>query len=174
MGRKTVVLDDLTRNNIGTFKKINEVSLPISFAESWYQDSLNADQIVKLAYYSELPVGAVRAKLINTAHKSQDFESFSSQKLDPKLIPNAVYIESFAVLKAYRNFGVGKELLDWVKQIAQEKYIHAIVLHAHVSNTLAISWYEHQGFVADDVVLKDYYKNQQLDTPDAVILRLEI
>ena len=58
MARDIIALDDLTPNNLGVLKKINEVTLPIKYPESWYKQILeSSNSIVQLAYYSELPVG---------------------------------------------------------------------------------------------------------------------
>ncbi|ODV69703.1 acyl-CoA N-acyltransferase [Hyphopichia burtonii NRRL Y-1933] len=174
MGRDIIALDSLTVNNIGTFKKINEVVLPTRYGENWYKDSLNKDQIVQLGYYAELPVGAVKAKAINTSYKNPNHEASQQTSNQTNIIPNAVYIESFAVLKAYRDLGIGSRLLQYVIDKTKEKFIHQIVIHVHVDNKHAIDWYLKKGFTKDDEILKDYYKEQGLSNPDAVILSLSI
>ncbi|KAK6460091.1 acyl-CoA N-acyltransferase [Scheffersomyces coipomensis] len=174
MGRDIVSLDDLTVNNLGVFKKINEVVLPTSYPEQWYKDSLNADQIVKLAYYSELPVAAIKAKTINTSHKAGTYEHMQQQQINSKIIPNAVYIESFAVLPAYRGVGIGKKLLDFIIEETKNKFVHEILLHVHIDNKTTIEWYEKHGFIKDDDIVKDYYKAQGLENPDAYILTLKV
>lgn len=174
VGRSVITLDDLTANNLGTFKKINEVTLPTSYPESWYKDSLNSDQIVKLAFYSELPVGEIKAKLINSSHKLPNFEVSHSNQLNSKIIPNAVYVESLSVLKAYRNVGIGSKLLEWIIEDAKLKFIHEIVLHVHVDNLDAINWYTKKGFLGVGETVKDYYKQQGLENPDAIILSLSV
>lgn len=173
MGRSIVNLDDLTANNLGTFKKINEVCLPTRYPEAWYKDSLNSDRLVKLAFYSELPVGAIRGKTINASHNLPNFEVATSTQVSPKIIPNAVYIESLAVLKAYRGLHIASELLNWLIEETKQKFIHSIVLHVHVDNEDAIGWYTKKGFVKGELV-KDYYKEQGLTNPDAYILSLTI
>lgn len=170
MTRSIITLDDLTRNNLGTFKKINTVCLPTAYPDSWYTDSLNPDQIVKLAFYSELPVGAVKGKLINTAHSVASFEA-SAAAVAPKTVPNALYLESLAVLEAYRDKGVGSKLLDWLVEETKLRFVHAIVLHVHVGNTAALEWYKKRGFVQGDLV-ENYYKLQGLADPDAYVMTL--
>lgn len=174
MGRSVVALDDLTVNNLGTFKKINEVCLPATYPEAWYKDSLNSDQIVKLAFYSELPVGAIKAKTINSSHNLPSFEVSSSSQLSSKIIPNAVYIESLAVLKAYRGHHVATELLNWLIEESKQKFIHQVILHVHGDNTEAIEWYKKKGFTQVGEIVKDYYKQQGLENPDAIMLSLSI
>lgn len=172
MGRSVIALDDLTPNNLGTFKKVNEVSLPTSYPESWYQESLAGAQIVKLAFYNELPVGAIKGRLFNTSHKVPTFEFATKANMNTKIVMNALYIESFAVLKAYRSQGVGSRLLEWVISEAKERFVHEAFLHVHVKNEEAIAWYKKKGFVQKDDIVKDYYKEQNLPEPDAVILSI--
>lgn len=174
MPRDIVSLDDLTPNNLGTMKKINQVTLPCTYSDSWYQESLNSDQIVKLAYYSELPVGCIKAKAINTnPNDLKDFELITSQKLTPKMIPNMVYLETLSVLPKYRHLGIGKRLLSHLIEETKNKFIHEIVLHVHIDNKDALEWYKKHDFVEKDLI-KDYYKNQNLLNPDAYVLSLKI
>lgn len=174
MGRDIVALDDLTVNNLGVFKKINQVCLPTKYPDSWYQDSLNSDQIVKLAFYSELPVGAIKAKTYNKLHKINNFENLLSANLPSKVIPNAVYLESFAVLEAYRGLGVGQKLMDFLIEETKKKFIHEIIIHVHVDNEVGLNWYLKRGFVKNEEVVKDYYKDQGLQNPDAYVLTLTV
>lgn len=173
MARDIIALDSLTVNNLGTFQKINETCLPTRYNPNWYRDSLDQGQIVQLAYYTELPVGAVKAKPINTAYKNPTHETSLQAIINSKIVPNAIYIESLSVLKAYRNLGIGKKLVDYVVEETKKKFIHEIVLHVHVDNKQAIDFYLKQGFKQNEVV-KDYYKEQQLPNPDAVILSLSV
>ncbi|KAI5948915.1 NAT5 [Candida theae] len=173
MGRSIIALDDLTVNNLGVFEKINEVSLPTTYPQSWYTASLSSsDVIVQLAFYSELPVGAIRARSFNNNQIRSSFaEAVNSTVLQKT--PNCVYIESFAVLEKYRNLGIGSKLLSWVIEETKNRYIHEIVVHVQVTNEKAINWYLKKGFEKQDLV-KDYYKEQGLESPDAYILTLSV
>lgn len=174
MPRDIISLDDVTANNLGTLKKINEVCLPCKYPDSWYQDCLNSDQIVQLAYYSELPVGCIKAKAIHI--NPNDLNSFaltSTQKLAPKMIPNIVYLESLSVVPKYQQLGIGNRLLTFLIEETKNKFIHEIVLHVQALNSNALEWYKRHGFVEKELV-KDYYKGQQLQQPDAYILSLKI
>ncbi|GEQ68384.1 hypothetical protein JCM33374_g2052 [Metschnikowia sp. JCM 33374] len=172
MGRSVITLDDLTPNNLGTFKKINQVSLPTSYPESWYKESLDNGQVVKLAFYNELPVGAIKGRLFNSSKKLPTFEVATTSNMNSKIVMNALYLESLAVLKAYRNQGVGNELLQWIIAEAKQRFVHEIYLHVHVKNDEAIQWYKKKGFVQSEEIVKDYYKEQGLSDPDAAILSI--
>ncbi|KAI5954317.1 NAT5 [Candida jiufengensis] len=174
MSRNIIALDDLTINNIGVFKKINEVSLPTTYPESWYKLSLESNEImVQLAFYAELPVGAIRAKTFNNnSIKSLYQESINSSILSKT--PNCVYIESFAVLEKYRSLKLGTELLNWIIEETKKRFIHEILIHVHVTNEYALEWYKRKEFVKDENIVKDYYKDQGLENPDAYILKLSV
>lgn len=174
MARDIIALDDLTVNNLGTFKKINEVTLPIKYPESWYKQSLeSSNSIVQLAYYSELPVGAIKARTFHNNHSLKFNDFINNQLAILSKTPNSVYIESFAVLVAYRNLGIGKKLLQYLIDETKKKFIHEIIIHVHVQNEESINWYKKQGFKQGEIV-KDYYKDQNLDTPDAFIFTLSV
>ena len=175
MGRNIIALDELTVNNVGVFKKINEVTLPCKYPETWYDQSLkSSDTVVQLAYYSELPVGAIKARAFNNTHPttSPNFEELLASSVLQKT-PNCIYIESFAVLEKYRGLGIGLKLLEWVIEQTKKRFIHEIIIHVHQLDEKVISWYKKRGFKEGEVA-KDYYKNQGMNEPNAVILRLEI
>lgn len=172
MGRSITSLDDVTSNNLGTLKKINTECLPTSYPVEWYKDLLNSDQISKLAYYSELPVGGVKAKLVNLSNELSSFDSVTNSKLVPKMVPNMVYIETFAVLKSYRNLGIGKQLLEFLIEETKQKFIHEICLHVQTTNP-AVEWYLKQGFEKKSTI-EGYYTAQNLENPDAYVLSLKV
>ncbi|CAH6720980.1 N-alpha-acetyltransferase Nat5p [[Candida] jaroonii] len=169
----SINLDDLTTNNLGVFKKIFGVTLPIEYSEDWYANSFDSDQIVKLAFYSELPVGAMKAKLLNIESFQGNFDNFNTSKLVSKSIPNAVYLETLSVLESYRNLGIGEKLLNYLIEETTKRFVHEIIIHVHVENTKAIDWYKKHGFVEKEL-LKDYYKSKGLTNPDAYILSLKV
>lgn len=182
MPREIISLDDLTPNNVGVLKKINQVTLPTTYSESWYKSALESDQIVKLAFYSELPVGNIKAKAIKFSPK-QTFENITNTKetansgsdSQPKILPNAVYIETLAVLASYQNLGIGSKLLAYVLEETKKRFIHEIVLHVQASNTKVVDWYLKKGFSKKEEV-KDYYKEQGLEgaAADALILSMQV
>lgn len=172
--RDIVSLDSLTVNNVGVLRTLNETVLPTRYPNLWYSSdsALAPEAIVSLAYYAEIPVAAVRAKAFSTTDSLPAFEAIQHLSLADK-IPNAVYIESLAVLSAYRGLGIGSKLLGFVETQAREKFIHSIVAHVHVDNAHAIEWYIRKGFTKGDLV-SGYYKDQGLEHPDAFVMTKEI
>ncbi|ODQ82538.1 hypothetical protein BABINDRAFT_159106 [Babjeviella inositovora NRRL Y-12698] len=159
MARKLISLDDLTPNCLGVLKTINSVVLPTSYTAEWYQESLEAGELVKLAYYSEIPVGAIKAKQV-----------YSSNTSKPSTVPTGVYIESFAVLPAYQQKGVGSALLENLEAETAKRFIHELIAHVWCENTAGVAWYELKGFIKKDEVEKGYYEAQGLKNPDAYVM----
>ncbi|KAI3405991.2 NAT5 [Candida oxycetoniae] len=174
MGRDIVALDNVTVNNIGVLKKINEVVLPCKYPESWYNQCFTETNIlVQLGYYAEIPVGAIKARVINNYQIKSSFEEEISNSNVLKKTPNCVYIESFAVLPNYRHYGIGSKLLEWLIEQTKKRFVHEIIIHVQTCNESALEWYTKKGFEKGELV-KDYYKNQELDSPDAFVMKLRV
>jgi ribosomal protein S18 acetylase RimI-like enzyme len=98
-----------------------------------------------LAFYNELPVGAVRCALETPQNHNQ---------------PTKIYIMTLAVLAPYRGYGIGTKLLDHIIEQAKEMYVHDVYVHVLATDEDAIQWYEKRGFDKGDLV-KEYYKTMQ-------------
>ncbi|CCH42959.1 putative N-acetyltransferase san [Wickerhamomyces ciferrii] len=147
-----IALDDLTVNNKEVLRKINEVVLPTRYPDEFYSKALQSGELVKLG--DEIPVGAVKAKLIVPQHHS---------------VPTSIYIESIAVLEPYRNFGIGKKFIQHLEEQAKISYIHEITAHIWIKQPEILEWYQKQGFEIKGEV-ENYYKDQKLDEPTAIAI----
>lgn len=160
MGRALVTIDNVYSNNLGTFKRIIEKVLPVKYSEEYFQEVVdkNAKGVFysRLAYYGEIAVGAVKARLI--ANKNGG------------VLPAGVYIEVIAVLEAYRGKTAGSLLLKYIEDKCKESFQHDLYVHVSVDNESAIQWYEKNGFVKQDDVLKNYYKDSK-GSPDAFVYK---
>lgn len=152
-----IELDDITVNNEHVLKVINTKVLPTRYPEEFYANGNARTGFSKLAYYGEVPVGAVKAKSIVPQHNK---------------VPTSVYIESLAVLEPYRHQGIGKKLVNFVVEQAKQSYIHEVTLHVWTKQQDVKEWYEKLGFVEKDIV-PGYYKEQHLDQPDAVLMSMK-
>jgi ribosomal protein S18 acetylase RimI-like enzyme len=154
MGRRRIQLDDLTRNNLGVLRRINSVVLPATYSDKWYEESLSMGELAKLAFYDDLPVGAIRCSL-ETPQK--------------QTAPTRIYIMTLAVLAPYRGYGIGTLLLNHVIEQAKSMYLHEISVHVWVDNEdEVVEWYEKRGFTRGELV-KGYY--QKMDPKgDAYIM----
>lgn len=172
MTRSAISLDDVTPNNLGVLKKIVEVCLPTEYPDAWYDDALNKDQIVTLAFYSELPIGALKARAINKTHEPRSLKESKVQKITES-VPNAVYMDVLAVLPAYRRLGIGQKLLDYLIDETKKRFIHEIILHTNTENDDAIQWYLKRGFEKIEEV-PNYYTEQGLENANALVLSLKV
>ncbi|KAG5367099.1 putative N-acetyltransferase san [Yarrowia sp. B02] len=137
-----VQLDDLTPNNLGMLKRINAVVLPTTYTDSFYQEALTVGQLAKLAYYNEIPVGAIRCCLEVPQEHTK---------------PSRIYIMTIAVLAPYRENGIGGMLLDHIEQYAREEKVPELSVHALTDDADVLEWYKKRGFEVVDEV-KGYYK----------------
>lgn len=139
---KSIQLDDLTVNNIGVLRKINETVLPTKYSDKWYDESLKLnDELVQLAFYDELPVGGIRCGLdVPQNHNA----------------PTRIYIMTLAVLKPYRGLKIGQKLINHVIEYAKKIQLPEISAHAKSDDEQAIKFYEKQGFEKSEEI-KGYY-----------------
>ncbi|KAK9459324.1 acyl-CoA N-acyltransferase [Lipomyces oligophaga] len=150
-----IELDDLTANNLGVLRKINSVVLPTKYSDAWYKESLTVGELAKLAYFNEIPVGAIRCAL----------ETKNDQK-------TKIYIMTVAVLAPYRGYGIGRRLIDHIIEYAKTVFVKEVYCHVWTRNDEALQWYLKLGF-EKGVLVKEYYK--KMDPPeDAYLLRLRI
>lgn len=161
MSRDLVSLDNVYANRLGTFIKVTNTVLPMQYPDSFFQELVHGKNnkdtfFAQLAFYSEIAVGAVKAKLI--ANKKGG------------LLPQGVYIEVLAVLSHYSGKGIGTKLLEYVATECKKHYQHALYVHVAADNQHAIEWYKKRGFEQEGDVLKDYYKNT-MNSADALVLK---
>lgn len=82
------------------------------------------------------------------------------------LIGDEADINQVAVAQEYRRNGIGKQMLDGLMHILEEKNIVAVTLEVRKSNVAAIALYESLGFVTEGV-RKNFYEKP---TEDALIM----
>ncbi|CAK9780144.1 hypothetical protein CC85DRAFT_285427 [Cutaneotrichosporon oleaginosum] len=177
-----VTLTSLTPNNTGTLRKIYNVVLPVTYSERFYKSVLDPslDDVNKLVYYADIPVGACCCSLENVA---------------PKQGEPTLAILTLAVLAPYRSQGLGSALVrhalraalhptvpppptppasgtatrGQLKQAPPRVVINRATVHVQVGNEDAKRFYERLGFKEDKVV-DNYYKNFQRMEPKAAWL----
>ncbi|MBQ8189674.1 MAG: ribosomal protein S18-alanine N-acetyltransferase [Lachnospiraceae bacterium] len=82
------------------------------------------------------------------------------------LIGDEADINQVAVVKEHRRNGIGKQMLNELMHILEEKNIVAVTLEVRKSNVAAIALYESLGFVTEGV-RKNFYEKP---TEDALIM----
>lgn len=97
---------------------------------------------------------------------------------------NEIKIKDIVVLPKYQNMGLGKKLLDFVKNCAFENSKSRIILSFYYDNKELLSWYESNGFILYDTVVYpnsdkkigkmkyifDEFKNENMNLNDIVDL----
>lgn len=164
MSRDLVSLDNVYANRLGTFVKLTNSVLPVQYPDSFFQEIVHGKGgkdtfFAQLAFYSEVAVGVVKAKLI--ANKKGG------------ILPHGVYIEVLAVLEHYTGKGIGTKLLEYVENEAKKHYQHDLYVHVASDNVHALNWYKKRGFEQDGDVLIDYYKNTK-GSANAIVLKKRV
>lgn len=160
-------VDNVYANNLGTFKKIINVSLPVEYPDSFFEELFSNNSsssstgvyFSQLAYYGEIAIGAVKARLI--ANKKGG------------VLPAGVYIEVLAVIEAYRGKTAGSLLLNYIEQKCKENFQHDLYVHVATDNEKAMQWYEKHGFVKEGEELKNYYQ-QTKGSSDAYVYKKNV
>lgn len=67
---------------------------------------------------------------------------------------NVIYIHVMAIDEYYRGQGIGHQLFDFVKKIAEEKHYDGLELSVNVQNKNAKAMYEKYGFEEKSVNMK--------------------
>ena len=65
-----------------------------------------------------------------------------------------MYVNEIHVEEAYRNRGIGKQLLSAVESLARERGYGALYIHAEGDNDGAIRLYQNEGYVIERVQLR--------------------
>uniref|UniRef100_A0A1A9X4Z7 N-terminal methionine N(alpha)-acetyltransferase NatE n=1 Tax=Glossina brevipalpis TaxID=37001 RepID=A0A1A9X4Z7_9MUSC len=150
MSRSLIELGEVTPHNIKLLKKLNTVIFPITYGDKFYVDALHAGDLVKLAYYNDIVVGAVCCRVDTTENKRR------------------LYIMTMGCLLPYRRLGIGTAMfLHVLNYVGKDGDFDSIFLHVQVNNDGALKFYKKFGF---EIVgtQKDYYKD--IESTDAFIL----
>ncbi len=179
-------------------KIINKTCFPVPYSESFYDDVIKSrnDNLNKFAYHNGFVIGAICSRIEPIPDSEEGGSSSSSGGGGSR-----IYIFTLGVLAAYRNRGVGQNLvqsiLDYYNQamnqsssdetdakmirkdeiipkeeVEQLKKVTEITLHVQISNFDAIKFYtEKFGFEQCEKV-ENYYK--RIDPPHCYVLRKKI
>jgi ribosomal protein S18 acetylase RimI-like enzyme len=131
---------------------LNYLTLPVIYSEDFYDRLTNSQRYSSLAYYKDVLVGAVSCRY------EDDKESKKGR---------VVYIMTITVLKAYRRYGIGTQLLNKAIEDCKREDVKRIYLHVLCSNESAIEFYLKAGFSIKEK-LENYYTD--LDPPHCYIL----
>lgn len=155
MSMANIKLNDLSNENMPSFRRINSVVLQATYSESWYKKSLEVGQLAKLAVYNDIYIGGIRCAL----------------EMEGSL-PVRIYIMTIAVLAPYRHCGAGTQLLNHIIEQAKKYFVHEIYVHVWTENTEGIEWYNKKGFVK--VGLADNYYQKMCPPNGAWVMSLGV
>ncbi|CAN6992359.1 unnamed protein product [Brassica oleracea var. botrytis] len=133
-------LDGVRDKNMMQLKKLNTVLFPVRYNDKYYADAISSGEFTKLAYYSDICVGAIACRL------------------ETKGGTMRVYIMTLGVLAPYRGIGIGSKLLNHVLDMCTKQNVSEIYLHVQTNNEDAIKFYKKFGFDITDTI-PDYYIN---------------
>ncbi|KNA17549.1 hypothetical protein SOVF_079070 [Spinacia oleracea] len=145
-----ISLDSVRDKNIMQLKKLNVTLFPVRYNDKYYADSLASGEFTKLAYYSDICVGAIACRL---------------EKKDAGGL--RVYIMTLGVLAPYRGLGIGTKLLNHVLELSSKQNISEVYLHVQTNNEDALNFYKKFGFDITDTI-QNYYTN--ITPPDCYVV----
>ncbi|KAB2629375.1 N-alpha-acetyltransferase 50-like [Pyrus ussuriensis x Pyrus communis] len=143
-------LDGLRDKNVMQLKKLNTALFPVRYNDKYYADALASGDFTKLAYFSDICVGAIACRL---------------EKKENGAV--RVYIMTLGVLAPYRGLGIGKQLLNHSLDLCAKQNISEIYLHVQTNNEDAINFYKKFGFEITETI-QNYYTN--ITPPDCYVL----
>ncbi|CAN0877644.1 N-alpha-acetyltransferase 50 [Linum grandiflorum] len=148
----SISLDGVREKNLMQLKKLNTVLFPVRYNDKYYSDALASSDFTKLAYYSDICVGAIACRL---------------EKKEGGAV--CVYIMTLGVLAPYRGLGIGTKLLNHVLDLCQKQNnVPEIYLHVQTNNEDAINFYKKFGFEITDTI-QNYYTN--ITPPDCYVVK---
>jgi GNAT superfamily N-acetyltransferase len=149
--RKNISFGPVNRSTVGLLKIIHLECLPVHYSASIY-DAIKGGDVAHghLAYlYGDVAVGEV---------------CFRCEESDGV---KKVYLMTIGVLPTYRQFGIGRMLIDFAIQEAKKLHpVTEVFLHVSVENAEGMAFYEHLGFDQTEMV-ESYYKS--LDNGNAYL-----
>ncbi|KAK8853361.1 hypothetical protein IAR55_004065 [Kwoniella newhampshirensis] len=179
-----VTLTSLTVHNSGTLRKLNSVVIPIVYSDKFYKDVLDPtlDDVNKLIYYADIPVGAICCRFENLSKGAKD--------------PPTLVILTLAILAPYRSLSLGSSLLLASLRAALHPTtppppipsdgkintrasltvapprvkVNRALAHVQVGNEEAKRFYEKLGF-KESGIAKDYYS--KIEPRDAILMVCE-
>jgi ribosomal protein S18 acetylase RimI-like enzyme len=126
-----VTFGKLTNHNKEQFRVLNYLTLPVVYSEDFYDRLTNYQRYSCLGYVKDVLVGAISCRY-------EDNEEHKGWK--------NVYVMTITILKPYRRYGIGTQLLDKAIEECRRDDVKMIYLHVHSGNKSAIEFYTTNGF----------------------------
>ncbi|KAI8619299.1 hypothetical protein BC830DRAFT_1104866 [Chytriomyces sp. MP71] len=123
-------LGDLTPNNAGQLRVLLEHAMPAGFTSdvpALVKDAVATEDLCRLAYFNDMPVGAVVcAKEVEAVPINANLskKANAANQANP---PHTIVVKALCVLEPYRKLGLATRLLESVLETTNEK-TKAVVL----------------------------------------------
>eukprot|EP00457_Paulinella_chromatophora_P010774 gb/GEZN01010890.1/.p1 GENE.gb/GEZN01010890.1/~~gb/GEZN01010890.1/.p1 ORF type:complete len:227 (-),score=33.57 gb/GEZN01010890.1/:522-1139(-) len=176
-----IVYRDVTKDNIGQVRRLNETIFPVQYGDKFYSDLLKEEdhELIQLVYHSDILIGAVLCR-VEKENKEKESKGDTDKGNDgkskhPKAGGSArgggrkkLYIMTLGVLAPYRNLGIGTKMLEKIlAYVDKHKQIKQVFLHVQPTNQEAIKLYEKYHFKVSEHI-QNYYK--RIEPKDCYIM----
>jgi len=146
-----IAFGTINEKNLDLVRTLNLHTFPVQYNPMFYTALISYDKYTRLAYFNDILVGAICCR-----------EEYKDSV-------KTLYILTFGVLKPYRRYKIGSQLIDEILESAKkDKEIKYVYLHIQVGNNSALEFYKKYGFeIAETLV--NYY--QDIQPADCYILK---
>ncbi|EUC35616.1 hypothetical protein COCCADRAFT_24430 [Bipolaris zeicola 26-R-13] len=159
-----VQLVPLTEDLMPAFKRLNTLTLPISYPESFYKETMTEPHhgITLVAVWHSSP-----------ADKANEPSAEQSQLVGAvrcRLLPSSqLYISTLGVLAPYRSHGIAMHLLQAIVKKAVDLHsVRSVTAHVWEANEEGMEWYKKRSF---DIVGKEEGYYRKLRPQGALLVR---
>jgi len=168
--------NDVTKDNVGQLRVLNVSIFPVRYNDKFYKDVVAESDVElnRLIYHSDFLVGAVCCRIEDYKSKDDEVPEIGKKKktkvseTSETSEKKRLYIMTLGVLAAYRNYGVGRKMLEHVIELVKNRdNLDEIYLHVQISNTTAIEFYKRFDFTIGEK-MENYYK--RIDPPHCYIV----
>ncbi|CAI4796622.1 BBM_1a_G0050910.mRNA.1.CDS.1 [Saccharomyces cerevisiae] len=175
MGRDICTLDNVYANNLGMLTKLAHVTVPNLYQDAFFSALFAEDNLVaknkkpsskkdvhftQMAYYSEIPVGGLIAKLV--------------PKKQNELSLKGIQIEFLGVLPNYRHKSIGSKLLKFAEDKCSECHQHNVFVYLPAVDVLTKQWFIAHGFEQVGETVNNFIKGVNGDEQDTILLKKHI
>ncbi|EUC42177.1 hypothetical protein COCMIDRAFT_104208 [Bipolaris oryzae ATCC 44560] len=159
-----VQLVPLTEDLMPAFKRLNTLTLPISYPESFYKETMTEPHhgITLVAVWHSSPAGEASEPLAEQSHLVGAVRC--------RLLPSSqLYISTLGVLAPYRSHGIAMHLLQAIVKKAVDLHsVRSVIAHVWEANEEGMEWYKKRSF---DIVGKEEGYYRKLKPQGALLVR---
>ncbi|TQS37887.1 hypothetical protein Golomagni_01623 [Golovinomyces magnicellulatus] len=172
-------ISTITHSQIQPLRRINDILLPISYPDSFYNKILSPDPPISFSHiitWSDPEckvIGGIVCRVDPaTSRPDTGTESGVIKNIEGY---NSIYIQTLVLLSPYRGKGLATEALRAVIKLAtmhHELKIGSLYAHVWTENKEALEWYTARGFQREGNLIQGYYRRLKPDT--AWLLRRQL